>query len=55
MTLPKGFKPKDTKKTKVDDSKSGRGSTSNSDRNQIKDSKATAGDLLTSQENKIIT
>src|SRR5919201_7127974 len=56
MTLPKGFKPKDTKKSKTEDSKSSRESNNNveADSNQIKVTKATPDDFKNKQENKIV-
>src|SRR5919198_2931059 len=58
MTLPKGFKPKDTKKSKIEDSTSSKEKNNNddirTDLNQIKVSRATADDFINKQENKII-
>ena len=58
MTLPKGYKPKDTKKTKTDDSRGNREYNANNakiESNQIKVAKATSDDLINKQENKIVT
>jgi uncharacterized protein DUF2795 len=58
MTLPKGYKPKDTKKTKTDDSRGNREYNANNakiESNQIKVTKATSDDLINKQENKIVT
>jgi hypothetical protein len=58
MTLPKGFKPKDTKKSKIEDSKSSKENNNNNkinaDSNQIKVSRATTDDFVNKQENKIV-
>ncbi|HJT48429.1 MAG TPA: hypothetical protein VJ729_09625, partial [Nitrososphaeraceae archaeon] len=57
MTLPKGFKPKDNRKTRTEDPRANRGenNTNNSktESNQIKVTKATSDDLIKKQENKI--
>ena len=56
MTLPKGFKPKDNRKTRTDDSRSNRENNTNDSKtesNQIKVTKATSDDLIKKQENKI--
>jgi hypothetical protein len=57
MTMPKGFKPKDTKKNKIEDSKSSKENSNitNTDSNQIKVTKATADDFINKQENKIVS
>jgi len=54
--MPKGFKPKDTKKSKVEDSKSSKENNNNinTDSNQIKVARATADDFINKQENKIV-
>src|SRR5919198_1798387 len=58
MTLPKGFKPKDTKKSKIEDSTSSKEKNNNgdirTDLNRIKVSRATADDFINKQENKIV-
>jgi hypothetical protein len=59
MTLPKGFKPKDTKKSKIEDSKSSKennnkNNKNNADSNQIKVSRETTDDFVNKQENKIV-
>jgi hypothetical protein len=55
MTLPKGFKPKDTKKSKIEDSKSSNNNNNiNTNSNQLKVAKATADDFTNKQENKIV-
>jgi Protein of unknown function (DUF2795) len=57
MTLPKGFKPKDTKKTRTDDSRGNRENNTNNaktESNQIKVAKATSDDFINKQENKIV-
>ncbi len=57
MTLPKGFKPKDTKKTRTDDSRGNREDNTNNaktESNQIKVAKATSDDFINKQENKIV-
>ncbi|HYZ49398.1 MAG TPA: hypothetical protein VE593_00815, partial [Nitrososphaeraceae archaeon] len=56
MTLPKGFKPKDNRKTRTDDSRSNRENNTNDSKtesNQIKVTKATSDALIKKQENKI--
>jgi hypothetical protein len=57
MTLPKGYKPKDTKKSKTEDTKSSSRESNNNiktDSNQIKVTKATSDDFINKQENKIV-
>ena len=56
MTLPKGFKPKDTKKSKIEDSKSSREDNNNvkTDPSQIKVTKATSDDFVNKRGNKIV-
>ena len=56
MTMPKGFKPKDTKKSKIEDSKSRKEDNNNinTDSNQIKVARATADDFINKQEDKIV-
>ncbi|MFL6348367.1 MAG: hypothetical protein ACJ72X_08750, partial [Nitrososphaeraceae archaeon] len=56
MTMPKGFKPKDTKKSKTEDSKSRKEDNNNinTDSNQIKVARATADDFINKQEDKIV-
>ena len=57
MTMPKGFKPKDTKKTRTDDSRGNRENNTNNaktESNQIKVTKATSDDFINKQENKLV-
>ncbi|MFL6393167.1 MAG: hypothetical protein ACJ708_00720 [Nitrososphaeraceae archaeon] len=56
MTMPKGFKPKDTKQSKIEDSKSRKEDNNNinTDSNQIKVARATADDFINKQEDKIV-
>jgi vacuolar-type H+-ATPase subunit H len=56
MTLPKGFKQKDTKKTKIEDSKGSKESNKNvnSNSDQIKVTRANTDDFINKQENKIV-
>jgi vacuolar-type H+-ATPase subunit H len=57
MTLPKGFKQKDTKKAKIEDSKSSKENNIknvNGDSDQIKVTRATTDDFINKQENKIV-
>jgi vacuolar-type H+-ATPase subunit H len=57
MTLPKGFKQKDTKKAKIEDSKSSKENNNknvNGDSDQIKVTRATTDDFINKQENKIV-
>ena len=55
--MPKGFKPKDTKKTRTDDSRGNRENNTNNaktESNQIKVTKATSDDFINKQENKLV-
>ena len=57
MTMPKGFKPKDTKKTRTEDSSGKKENNTNNaktESNQIKVTKATSDDFINKQENKIV-
>src|SRR5919199_225892 len=56
MTLPKGFKQKDTKKAKIEDSKGSKENNKNvnSNSDQIKVTKASTDNLINKQENKIV-
>ena len=56
MTLPKGFKQKDTKKAKIEDSKVSKENNKNvnSNSDQIKVTKASTDNLINKQENKIV-
>ena len=59
MTLPKGFRPKDTKKSKTESSKGSsekndKDNNINADSSQINVTKATANDIVNKQEKKIV-
>src|ERR671931_72041 len=57
MTMPKGFKPKDTKKSKIEEPKSSKENNNNTgtEPNQIKVGRAPADDFTNKQENKVVT